>query len=81
MKTAYIAYADWEAGVYISPKAYRTKDEAKAGLEELLREIAEGWEVTYLSPDNPKRSIFEDDLLDAAGTLHFGVQKVKLDWM
>ena len=80
MKTAYIAYLTHDDGFEYSPVAFQTKQEAKAELERLLREVAENMEVTYLSPDNPKRWQFEDDLLDF-GALYFGVQEVKLDWM
>ena len=80
MKTAYIAYSDWGDGVIISRKAFQTEHEAKAELEMILCEIAEANEITYTPPESPQRDEFEDILLDCAGTLHFGVKKIKLDW-
>ena len=80
MKKAYIAYLTHDDGFEYSPVAFQTEHEAKSELERLLREVAENMEVTYLSPENPKRWQFEADLLDF-GALYFGVQEVKLDWL
>jgi len=80
MKTAYIAYSDWDDGVIISSKVFQTEHEAKAELEMILCEIAEANEITYTPPENPQRDEFEEILLDCAGTFHFGVHKVRLVW-